>query len=68
MKVTPTITARSAAGGTWTATVTPDVIGPGVNLKTDIFIKGTGLNLAALPPGSTTVQVAELEFTFTPVP
>ncbi len=68
MKVTPTVTANSAAGGTWTATLTPDVIGPGTNLKTDIFIKGTGLNLAALPPGSTTVQVAELNFEFTPVP
>jgi hypothetical protein len=67
-KVNASVVPTSAAGGTWTVTVTPDVIGPGNNIKTDIFIQGTGLNLAALPPGSTTVQVAELQLSFTPMP
>jgi hypothetical protein len=67
-KVDAAVVATSPAGGTWTVTITPDVIGPGNNIKTDISIKGTGLNLAALPPGSTTVQVAELQLDFIPMP
>jgi len=61
-----TAAATSPAGGTWTAWVVPDTIGPGPATVT-LTVKGENLNLAALPEGSQNVQVAEVEFFVTPI-
>jgi hypothetical protein len=54
-EVTPT----SLAGGTWTAWVEPEVLGPGTVTGT-LWVRGENLNLARLPNGSGEVQVAEV--------
>ena len=59
-KIMVTITATSPAGGKWTGWAVPDTIGPGQATIT-VWIKGENLNLAALPAGSKTVQVATVD-------
>jgi hypothetical protein len=54
------VTATSAAGGTWTGWTVPDVVSPPGGTLT-LYVKGENLNLGALPPGSTNVNVAEAE-------
>ena len=65
-KLSVTAAATSAAGGKWTASVVPDIIGPGPATVT-LTVKGENLDLAALPGGSQNVQVAEVEFFVTPI-
>ncbi len=65
-RLSVTATATSAAGGRWTASVVPEVIGPGPATVT-LTVKGENLNLAALPGGSQNVQVAQVEFFVTPI-
>ncbi len=65
-KLRVTATSTSPAGGKWTASVVPDTIGPGPATVT-LTVKGENLNLAALPAGSPSVQVAEAEFFVTPI-
>jgi hypothetical protein len=54
------VTPTSAAEGEWTGWVVPDVVGPGKATVT-LWMRGAGLNLAALPPGVQSVQVAAVE-------
>lgn len=61
-----TAAATSPAGGKWTASVVPDTIGPGPATVT-LTVRGENLNLAALPGGSKTVQVAEVQFFVAPL-
>ena len=65
-KLSVVVTPTSAADGKWTGWVVPEIIGPGKATVT-LWIKGEGLNLAALPAGSKTVQVAAVEFFAAPV-
>jgi hypothetical protein len=65
-KLMVTATSTSPAGGKWTASVDPDIIGPGPATVT-LTIKGENLDLAALPGGSTNVQVAEVQFFVAPL-
>ena len=65
-KLMVTAASTSPAGGQWTAWVVPDTIGPGPATVT-LTIKVENLNLAALPGGSTNVQVAEVEFFVAPL-
>jgi len=67
LKLTVTVTATSPVGGTWTGWVVPDVVGPG-SVVVELWIKGTDLNLGALPEGSTNVQVAEVKLFGVPAP
>ncbi|MCU0915662.1 MAG: right-handed parallel beta-helix repeat-containing protein [Planctomycetes bacterium] len=60
------VTPSSAAGGTWTAWLIPDTIGPGKATVT-LWVKVQNLNLAALPAGAKDVQVAEVVFYVTPL-
>jgi hypothetical protein len=62
------LTPTSPAGGNWTGGMTPNIIGPGSGIVTEVWITGTGLDLTALPSSPTTVQVAEMGLDFTPVP
>ena len=64
-KLSVTVTSTSAADGKWSAGIDPDTIGPGKAVVT-LWVKGENLNLAALPAGSKTVQVAAVEFFVTP--
>ena len=61
-----TAVSTSPAGGKWTASVVPEIIGPGPATVT-LTIKGENLNLAALPTGAPSVQVAQVEFFVTPI-
>jgi hypothetical protein len=61
------VTATSAAGGRWTGSVVPDTIGPGRAVVT-LSVRGEDLNLAALPAGARSVEVATVEFFAAPVP
>ena len=55
-----TVAPTSSAGGTWTGWVDPDeAVGPGTVTMT-IWVKGENLDLAALPAGGQTVEVAEV--------
>jgi hypothetical protein len=54
------VTATSPAGGTWTGWTVPDTISPPGGTVV-LWVKGEGLNLAALPSSSKSVQVAEAE-------
>ena len=54
------VKATSAAGGTWTGWAVPDILDPPGGTFT-VYVKGEGLNLAALPPGSKNVSVAEVD-------
>lgn len=65
-KLNVTATAQSAAGGRWSASVVPDIIGPGAAVVT-LSVKGEGLNLAALPAGSKDVVVASVDFFVAPL-
>ncbi len=66
-RLTATVVATSAAGGTWTAWLVPDIVGPG-EVTTELWVKGENLNLAALPAGSTDVQVAVVTLSVVPAP
>jgi hypothetical protein len=61
------VTATSPAGGTWTGWLVPDIVGPGL-VTTQLWVKGENLNIAALPGGSKSVQVAAVELYVVPVP
>ncbi|MCX5647445.1 MAG: right-handed parallel beta-helix repeat-containing protein [Phycisphaerae bacterium] len=65
-KLSVTVTAQSAAGGKWSASVVPDTIGPGTATVT-LSVKGEGLNLAALPAGSKDVLAASADFFVMPI-
>jgi hypothetical protein len=56
-QITAEVTPIPTIGGTWTAWLDPDVVGPGT-ATTTLWVRGENLNLAALPGGSTSVQVA----------
>jgi hypothetical protein len=60
-QLTVVVTPTSAAGGNWTGWVIPDVVPAGKTTVT-LMIRGENLNLAALPAGAQTVQVASVEF------
>ncbi len=59
-KVYADVTATSAAGGTWTGWAVPDIINPPGGTFT-LWVKGEGLILTALPPGSKSVNVAQVD-------
>ncbi len=65
-KLSATVTPTSAAGGTWTAWLVPDIVPMGTS-TVQLWIQGAGLDLSALPAGST-VQVAEVTLYIVPVP
>lgn len=67
VRFSATARATSAAGGTWTAWVDPDTIGPG-DVTTTLWVRGENLDLAALPAGSQEVQVAAVELSVVLVP
>ena len=54
------VTATSAAGGRWTGWTVPSTISP-PSATVTLWVKGENLNLAALPSGGKSVQVAEVE-------
>ena len=56
-QLTAEVTPIPAIGGTWTAWLDPDVVGPGI-VTTTLWVRGANLNLAALPGGCTNVHVA----------
>ncbi len=60
LQLTVDVTATSAAGGIWTGWAVPDMVGP-PSASFTVYVKGEGLNVAALPSGSKSVQVAEAE-------
>jgi len=65
-KFTAQVTATSAAGGTWTGWLDPDILDmPGGT--TTLWVKGKNLDLAALPAGGS-VQVAQVTLYFVPAP
>ncbi len=45
------VTATSAAGGTWTGTVTPEIVDAGTNLV-EICVRGENVDLTAVPAGN----------------
>ncbi len=61
------VTATSPAGGIWTGWTVPDVVSPPGGAVT-LYVKGENVDIAALPAGSTTVQVAEAELSGAIVP
>lgn len=65
-KLSATATSTSAADGTWTAWIVPDIVGPGT-ATVQVWVQGANLDLSALPAGST-VQVAEVHLYVVPVP
>jgi hypothetical protein len=62
LRISVDVTATSAAGGTWTGWAVPDTISPPGGTFT-IWVKGQGMDLSALPSGSKSVQVADVELT-----
>jgi hypothetical protein len=44
------VTATSAADGTWTGTITPDIVDPGTT-SVQICVRGENVDLTAIPPG-----------------
>ncbi|MEN6425756.1 MAG: choice-of-anchor Q domain-containing protein [Phycisphaerales bacterium] len=65
-QLSATATATSAAGGTWTAWVVPNIVGPGT-VTVQVWVQVVGLDISVLPGGST-VQVAEVKLYVVPVP
>jgi hypothetical protein len=61
-----TVTPTSAAGGTWTGWVVPNIVPMGTTVV-QIWVQGANLDLSALPAGSS-VQVAEVKVYIVPVP
>jgi len=60
------VTAASAAGGTWTGWVDPEnAVGPGTVTVT-IRVRGENLDLSALSPLGTSVQVADVSLFLVP--
>jgi hypothetical protein len=60
------ITPLASVGGTWTGTITPEVIPAGETTVT-VCVTGTNLNLATIPPGQD-VQVATVSILGVPEP
>ncbi len=60
------VEAVSAAGGTWTATATPDIVNWGTTNVT-VTVRATGLNILMLPGGTTGFKVAELTISVLPL-
>jgi hypothetical protein len=65
-RLTAEVTPIPTINGTWTAWLDPDVVGPGT-VTTTLWIKAENLNVAALPGGSTDVQVATVRIFVVPV-
>lgn len=61
------VTATSAAGGTWTGWTVPDTVSPPGGTFV-LWVKGEGLNLAALPSSSKSVNVAQADLSGRIVP
>jgi len=64
--LTAEITATSPAGGTWTAWLIPDLVGPGL-VTTTLWVRGENVDYMALPAASNSVQVAEVSLSIGPV-
>ncbi len=60
------VSASSAAGGTWTGTITPDVIDPGTTVV-EICVRGENVDLTAVPPGANR-QLANVSVFGVPAP
>ena len=60
------VTAVSAAGGTWTGWLDPDVLGPGT-VSTTLWVRGQNLNLTALPTTGGQIKVADVQIFVQPV-
>ncbi|MBN1359533.1 MAG: hypothetical protein JW993_03025 [Sedimentisphaerales bacterium] len=65
LKLIATVTSMSPAGGTWTATFDPEVIGPSEG-STTLCLKGENLDLAALPASAGEVEAAHVKLEFVP--
>ena len=66
-QLTAVATATSAAGGTWTAWLDPDIVGPGSGVTTTLWIKGENVDISMLPPGPGQ-QVAQVSIYAAPAP
>jgi hypothetical protein len=53
--------AASDAGGTWTVTVSPDIIGPGMGIDVVLTIKGTNVDISKLTATSGDIVLADVE-------
>ncbi len=60
------ITPATGVGGTWTGTLSPDVLGPG-EVTTELCVQVEDLDFGALPPGSN-VQIATVTLLIVPAP
>jgi hypothetical protein len=66
-KLSVIVTSTSAADGKWSGGLAPDTIAPGKATVT-LWVRGQNLNLAALPSGSKSVQVAQVDVYAAPAP
>jgi len=53
--------AASDAGGTWTVTLSPDIIGPGMGIDVTITITGTDVDIGKLTVTSGDIVLADIE-------
>lgn len=60
------VTATSAADGTWTGTITPEIVEPGTTVI-EICVRGENVDLTAVPPGENR-QLASLSVFAVPAP
>ncbi|MBN1505858.1 MAG: hypothetical protein JW955_03385 [Sedimentisphaerales bacterium] len=62
--VSATVTTTSAAGGIWTASLTPSTVGPG-EVPVELYVRGTSVDASALPCAQT-ANVATVNLSFVP--
>ncbi|MBP7052156.1 MAG: right-handed parallel beta-helix repeat-containing protein [Phycisphaerae bacterium] len=61
LKLLAQATAVSAAGGTWTVTLNPEIIGPGKNISVELSIRGEDVDVSQISATKGTVVLADVE-------
>jgi len=61
LKVLGQAFAASAAGGSWTVAVSPNIIGPGMGIDVEVTVTGAGVDISKLPPTVGDIVLAEVE-------
>jgi len=53
--------AASEAGGSWTVTLSPDVIGPAMGIDVEVTVRGTNVDISKLTAVVGDIVLAEVE-------
>ena len=58
----------SDAGGHWSVSLSPDIIGPGMNIDVEVTVRGTDVDISKLPATVSEMVLAEVEVAGIPTP